>query len=144
MAAGGSLDPPLNALSWNLKDSHVFSGSFLYIKMKEKNQNFQKWAEVPYLGGSGPPQAPYKSKLKLSGKQASLYSKEAHLNHGLNAAIQKKIRLRRAEKSSKNCLNWAKFSQYTFLTVFGRFLGPMTSDLLFDCFVETVVQMRFF
>ena len=32
-----TLDPPLYALSWNLKDSHVFSGSFLYIKMKEKN-----------------------------------------------------------------------------------------------------------
>ena len=31
------LDPPLYALSWNLKDSHVSSGSFLYIKMKEKN-----------------------------------------------------------------------------------------------------------
>ena len=34
---GRLVDPPLNALSWNLKDSHVFSGSFLYIKMKEKN-----------------------------------------------------------------------------------------------------------
>ena len=31
------VDPPLNALSLNLKDSHVFSGSFLYIKMIEKN-----------------------------------------------------------------------------------------------------------
>ena len=31
------LDPPLYALSWNLKDNHVFFGSFLYIKMKEKN-----------------------------------------------------------------------------------------------------------
>ena len=31
------LDPPLYALSLNLKDSHVFSGSFLYIKMIEKN-----------------------------------------------------------------------------------------------------------
>ena len=33
---------------------------------------------------------PYKSKFKLSGKQASLYSKEAYSNHGLNAAITKK------------------------------------------------------
>ena len=31
------VDPPLNVLSLNLKDSHVLSGSFLYIKMKEKN-----------------------------------------------------------------------------------------------------------
>ena len=31
------LDPPLYGLSWNLKNSRVFSGSFLYIKMKEKN-----------------------------------------------------------------------------------------------------------
>ena len=37
MAAHNTLDPPLNALSLNLKDSHVFSGSFLYIKIIEKN-----------------------------------------------------------------------------------------------------------
>ena len=50
-----TLDPPLYTLSWNLKDSHVFSGSFLCIKMNGKKYKFQKWAEVPNLGGSGPP-----------------------------------------------------------------------------------------
>ena len=32
-----------------------------------------------------------------------MYSKEAHLNHGLNEAIKNKIRSHRTEKSSKNC-----------------------------------------
>ena len=41
------LDPPLNALSWNL--IHMFSGSFLYIKMKEKKLEF------PEMGGSALP-----------------------------------------------------------------------------------------
>ena len=43
---------------------------------------------------------------------------------------QKKIRVHRAEKLSKNCLNLAKF------------LGLMYSNLFLDCFVEIVVQMR--
>ena len=35
----------------------------------------------------------------------SLYSKEAHLNHGFNAAIEKKIRGHPTEKLSENCQN---------------------------------------
>ena len=64
------VDPPLNALSWNLKNSHVFSGYFLCIKMNGKNKKFQKLAEVLNLGGGSPdpPCALYKSKLKLSEK----------------------------------------------------------------------------
>ena len=34
-----------------------------------------------------------KTKFKLSEKYDSLYSKEAHLNHGLNEAIQNKIQV---------------------------------------------------
>ena len=33
----------------------------------------------------------YKSKFKLSGKNASVCSKEAHLNYGRNSAIGKKV-----------------------------------------------------
>ena len=55
-----------------------------------------------------------------------------HLNHGLNEAILKKI------------LNLAEFLEYTYLAVFGWFLGPTYSDLFFDCFVETVFQIHFF
>ena len=42
----GSLDPPLYALSWNLKDSHLFSGSFLCIKLNGKK------LEIPEISGS--------------------------------------------------------------------------------------------
>ena len=44
---GWPLDPPLNALSWNLKDSHVFSGSFFLIYKNER-----KKLEFPEMGGS--------------------------------------------------------------------------------------------
>ena len=54
-----------------------------------------------------------------------------HLNHGRNKAFKKKIQVHRAEKLSKNCLNLAEFLEYTYLAVFGWFLGPMYSDLFF-------------
>ena len=50
-----------------------------------------------------------------------MYSKEAHLNHGLNAAIKKKIRVQRTEKSSKKCPKWIYCSKLQILTVFGQF-----------------------
>ena len=97
------------------------------------------WAEISFIiTSSHPPRKAHKLEIWAN------HSKEVHLNHGFNELIQKKIRVLRAEKLSKNCPNLAKFLEYTYLAVVGRFLGPMYSDLFLDCFVETVVQMRFF
>ena len=61
--------------------------------------------EVPNLGGSGAPSAPYNSKLKLSGNYASLYSKQAHLNHGLNVAIKNRSKVIEPRNHQKNAQN---------------------------------------
>ena len=54
------LDPPLYTLSWNLKDSHVFSGSFWYIKMSGKTRNSRNEWKCWSWGGLEPPR-PFKS-----------------------------------------------------------------------------------
>ena len=67
--------------------------------MNGKNYKFQKWPEVPLLGGSGTPR-PLISQI-LSCPKGRILCIQAYLNHGLNKAIQKKIRSHQTEKSFK-------------------------------------------
>ena len=77
-----------------------------------------------------------------------MHSKEAHLNHGHNAANEKRIGVHTPEKTSKNYPNIGirtiKLNIDRFFVVFGSFLGRMNSDSFFVCCVVIVVQMRFF
>ena len=97
-----------------------------------------------------------------------MYLKEAYSNHGLNAAIEKKIGVHWTKKLSKTLKrsvfeprsqrnnrkkNLSSIYQEIFqkvpkmghiLAVFGQFLGWVTSDLFLDYCFETVAQIRFF
>ena len=50
----GTVYPPLYALNWNFKNSHVFSWSSLYIRMNEKNMNFRIGRKCPNWWGPDP------------------------------------------------------------------------------------------
>ena len=77
-----------------------------------------------------------------------MYSKEAHLNHGHNAANEKRIGVHTPEKTSKNYPNIGictiKLNIDRFAVVFGSFLGRMNSDSFIVCCVVIVFEMCFF
>ena len=69
-----------------------------------------------------------------------MYSKEAHLNHGLNEAIKKKIRSHMTENSPQTVKN----VYYENLAQFRQFFDDFSADAVgsfLDCCVEIVVQI---
>ena len=91
--------------------------------------------------GSRSSKALYKSKLPNS---MLLRTQKKRIWTTVSRSNQKKDLSLSGREIVQNCLNMAKFIEYTYLEVFGGFLSPMNTDLFLDWFVGTVVQIRFF